>query len=188
MGVKVWLLAGKKDSPRSGGPGPTSSPQVFLPIPTFASPVPNLSKGTSGSATSPPCSQALRPCGFPHCTPPCPITPCNTQRGCRRGMTGSPSSTPSPNDSSLDHSSVLRVDVRAAQTFLLETWASWRIPRAPCRPPAPPGYLRAGPVSTALPSAPLGASAQSHWGGRRHQITRRGHRGGKTGEAAPLLP
>lgn len=95
---------------------------------------------------------------------------------------------PSPKDSSLDHSSVLRVDVRAAQGFLLETRASWQIPRAPGGPPAPPGYLQAGPVSTAPLSPPFGASAQSHWGGRQHPITRKSNLGDKTGEAIPLLP
>lgn len=119
--------------------------------------------------------------------PPHPLTPLHHSGRCERNN-GFSYFHPSPKDSSLGHSSGLRVDVRAAQGFLLETRAPWQIPRAPGRPPAPPGYLQAGPVSTAPLSPPLGPSAQSPWGGCRHPITSEGNLGGKTGEATPLLP
>lgn len=83
------------------------------------------------------------------------LPPVTHRRGPMRGMISSSVSISSPQANSSDPGSVLR----AAQGFLLQTRASWLVPRALSRPLAPPGYLQAGAVSTAPLSSPLGVSA-----------------------------
>lgn len=55
-------------------PGTPPPLQSSSPPTTIASHLPNLSKGTSGSVTSPPCSQALRPVGSHTVFSPAPST------------------------------------------------------------------------------------------------------------------
>lgn len=141
-------VRGKEGSVRT-----TSSPQVSLhpqPLPPTRLIRPRVHLGVL------PLHPA--PWGLPHSV----LSPAPSAHSSAtlRGITCFPVSTPSAKYSS----SAPRLSPQGGCEgcpggFLLETWASWRIPRAPSRPPAAPGYLQAGPVSTAPPSPPLGVSA-----------------------------
>ena len=135
-------------------------------------------------SSPPPCSQALRPCWFPPARlPPAPRThPSDTLGDAWREVICSPVSTPPPKHSS----SLLRVKTAQIPSGALGPLAN---PQGPSQASASPGYLQAGPVSTALPSLPLGVSAAqlraAGWGGLRHQRTRR-QAWGWEGEVAAL--
>lgn len=127
--------------------------------------------------SSPPssCSQALRPCWFPPAgLPPALPTHPLTLWGMLGEVIWPPASTPPPKRSSSHPSSLLMVRMAQVPSGALGPLAN---PQGPAQASASPGYLQAGPVSTALPSFPLGEPpaqpGAAGWGGLRHQRTRR---------------
>ena len=138
-------------------------------------------------SSPPPWSQALRPCWFP----PARLPPAPRTHPSDWGMLGEklsallfpplPPSTPAPTSAPSSGWGL--------PSSLLEPWAPLANPQGPSQASASPGYLQAGPVSTALPSLPLGVSAAqlraAGWGGLRRQRTRR-QAWGWEGEAAAL--